>query len=269
MSVLPNLRSELVRAAARQHPTERPAPVRRMWQGVRVLPAVFALTVTAAIAVVTVTELRHRALRPQKSPVASGQSQGHHRTSRAVPSVVLTRRLLKANGIGNITFGQDRGTAVAGLERLLGPPHETIPGICGFGRSTDWIGLNIHSRNISSAELNLSFKHSRFVGYAYSANAEGPARQRQGILLATARGLALGDSVARARHLYGQAFVETRVPQGTPPSAKLPRLPVGQVSTPSGKITVGIQGSGRGDRVSAHSTLMSISAGEGPNTPCR
>ncbi len=179
------------------------------------------------------------------------------------------RRLLEGNGIGGVKFGQPRSTVVAELERLLGPPHETIPGICGFGRSTDWIGLNIRSQDVSSAELNLSFKHFRFVGYAYLTNAEGPARQRHGVLLATARGLTLGDTVARARHLYGRAFIETSVPQGTPPSAKLPRLPVGQVSTANGKIVAGIQGSGRHDRVTAHSTVVLISAGAGPNTPCR
>jgi hypothetical protein len=161
-------------------------------------------------------------------------------------------------------------TVIARLQRLLGPPHETIPGKCGFGRSTDWIGLNIHGRNASlSAGLNLSFKHARFVGYAYFTNAEALTRQRHGVLLATARGLTLGDSVARARRLYGQAFIEIRLPQGTPPSAKLPRLPAGEVRTATRLVIAGIHGSGRQDRVSAHSTVVSIDAGAEPNTPCR
>lgn len=179
------------------------------------------------------------------------------------------RRLLDSDGIGSVKFGQLRYTVVGELERLLGPPHETIRGICGFGRSTDWLGLNITSQDVPSAELNLSFKHSRLVGYAYYTNAEGPARQPHGVLLATTRGLTLDDTVARAGHLYGRAFVEARVPQGTPPSAKLPRLPVGEVSTANGTILAGIQGSGRRDRVSAHSTVVSISAGAEPKTPCR
>jgi hypothetical protein len=179
------------------------------------------------------------------------------------------RRLLDGNGIGNITFGQPRSTVVAELERLLGPPHETIPGICGFGRSTDWIGLNIDSHNVPSAELNLQFKQSRFVGYAYYANAMGPARQRHGILLATARWLTLGDTVSRARHLYGRAFIQTRVAQGTPPSAKLPRLPLGEMSTGRGEISAYIQGFRRQDRVTGQSVVESIGAGAGPNTPCR
>jgi hypothetical protein len=179
------------------------------------------------------------------------------------------RRLLEGNGIGSLKFGQTRSTVIAELERLLGPPHETISGICGFARSTDWIGLNIRSHDVPSSELNLSFKHSRLVGYSYYTNAEGPARQPHGVLLATTRGLTLDDTVAGARHLYGRAFVETSVAQGTPPSAKLPRLPVGEVSTANGTIFAGIQGSGRHDRVSPDSTVVSISAGAGPNTPCR
>lgn len=195
--------------------------------------------------------------------------QSAARATRAVGSVDAALRVLEGDGIGGITFGEPRSTVIAGLERLLGPPHETIPGICGFGRSTDWIGLNINSHETDlSAELNLFFKHFRFVGYAYYANAMGPAPQRHGVLVATVRGLTLGDTVGRARHLYGRAFVETSVPQGTPPSAKLPRLPVGEVITASGEITAGIQGSGRHDRVSAHSTVVSIAAGAGPNTPC-
>ena len=57
-------------------------------------------------------------------------------------------------------------------------------------RSTDWVGLNMDSREANlSAELNLSFEHARLVGYAYSEIAEGPVRQRHGVLLATSRGL--------------------------------------------------------------------------------
>jgi hypothetical protein len=200
----------------------------------------------------------------------TGHPQAATQANRPAATVDAPWRLLGGNGIGRSTFGQPRSAVIPELARLLGPPHETIPGICGFGRSTDWIGLNINTRDARlNAELNLNFKHSRFVGYAYSANADGPARQRHGVLLATTRGLTLGDPVARARHLYGRAFIETSVPQGTPPSEKLPRLPVGEVSTASGEISSGIQGFGRQDRVTAHSTVVWIGAGAGPNTPCR
>jgi hypothetical protein len=201
-----------------------------------------------------------------KQPREHAQAATDPTPSRASAEV---RRLLDGDGIGSVKFGQPRYTVIAELERLLGPPHETIPGICGFGRSTDWLGLNIRSHDAPSAELNLSFRHSRLVGYAYYTNAEGPARQPHGILFATTRGLFLDDTVARARHLYGRAFVEARVPQGTPPSAKLPRLPVGEMRTANGKIVAGIQGSGRRDRIAVRSTVASISAGAEPNTPCR
>jgi hypothetical protein len=201
-----------------------------------------------------------------KQPRQDPQAATH--ATRPVATADI-RRLLEGNGIGSVKLGQPRSAVIAELERLLGPPHETIPGICGFGRSTDWIGLSIRSHDVPSAELNLSFKRSRFVGYGYSTNAEGPPRQPHGVLLATTRGLTLGDTVARARHLYGRAFVDTSVPQGTPPSTKLPRLPVGEVSTANGKIFAGIQGSARQGRLSAHSNVVLISAGAAPNTPCR
>jgi hypothetical protein len=217
------------------------------------------LAVVAVLALVVVSVVgRHRAERPPVSAPAFGLAASEH-----------ARRLLEGNGIGNITFGRRRAAVRTALERLLGPPHETIPGICGFGPSTDWIGLNItsHEPNLS-AELNLNFKHSRFVGYAYFANAEVPPGQNPRILLATTGGLTLGDSVARARRLYGRAFHIARVPQGTPPSAKLPRLPVGELRTTKGVIRTGIQGFGREDRVRAQSTVVSIAAGAQPNTPC-
>jgi hypothetical protein len=87
-------------------------------------------------------------------------------------------------------------------------------------------------------------------------------------MLATTQGLTLGDTVARARQMYGRAFVETSEPQGTPPSTKLTRLPIGKVSTGHGQILTGLQGFGRQDRVTAHSVVVSIGAGAGPNTPC-
>ena len=180
-------------------------------------------------------------------PQSRQDPQAAAHSTRPVASAGV-RRLLAGNGIGSVKFGQTRSAAIAALERLLGPPHETIPGICGFGRSTDWIGLSIRSRDVPSSELNLSFKRSRFVGYAYLTNAEGPPRRPHGVLLATVRGLTLGDTVGRVRHLHGRAFLETSDPQGTPPSARLPRLPVGELSTASGRIFAGIQGAGRRDR---------------------
>ena len=200
-----------------------------------------------------------------------GPKEHSQATNRATgASVDATRRVLEGNGIGSIKFGQPRAAVTADLERRLGPPHETIPGICGFGRTTDWIGLNINGHAATpSAQLTLQFKHSRFVGYEYSENADGPAARPHGVLFATTGGLTLGNTISRARQLYGRAFVETSVPQGTPPSPRLPRLPVGKVSTAGGEISAGIERFGRQDGVTVRNSVVSIGAGAGPNTPCR
>ena len=169
------------------------------------------------------------------------QPQAATATTRPLANATV-RRLLEGNGIGSVTFGQPRSAVRAELERLLGPAHETIPGICGFGASTDWIGLNLNSPEANlSAELNLSFKGSRFVGYAYLSSTGGPARQRHGLLLGHQKG-------ADSRGYRGPCpeAVRTRVQQNQvaardPSSAKLPRLPLGEISTASGEISGGIR----------------------------
>lgn len=196
-------------------------------------------------------------------PASAGVATPRRNAASARASV------LAGNGIGNVAFGQPRSTVIGELERLLRPPHETIPGICGFDRSTDWIGLTIKRQDPSlTAQLTLEFKHSRLVGYDYAESRIDLGRRPQAFPLATIAGLMLGDTVARARHLYRRALIVTRVPQGTPPSRTFPRVPVGEVSTASGEISAGIQGFGPRGRVTSHSTIVSIGAGAGPNTPC-
>jgi hypothetical protein len=264
VTVLPTVRRQLEQAAKHQatnmrrsHPAHRGLRIRHRRFGAGGIIAALGVIVAMGVAVVALVDhIRMAGTAASPAPY----------------NAPAMRRLLEGNGIGGVRFGQPRSAVIAELERRLGPPHETIPGICGFGPNTDWIGLNIdvnsHDPHLS-AQLTLNFKQSRFVGYAYFANGEGTARQRHGVLFATSRGLALGDTVSRARHLYGRAFVETNVPQGTPPSAKLPMLPVGELRTLSGEISAGIDGFGRQDRITAHSTVVSIAAGAGPNTPCR
>ena len=82
--------------------------------------------------------LRHDGSNGAAAVGHSGSPSHHERGPRP--------RLLEGDGIGSITFGQLRSTVIAGLERLHGPAHETIPGTCGFGRSPDWTGLNISGR---------------------------------------------------------------------------------------------------------------------------
>jgi hypothetical protein len=95
-------------------------------------------------------------------------------------------------------------------------------------------------------------------------------------MLTTARGLAVGDPLARGRRLYRRALVVTTNMQGTPPDPRLMRLPEWEASTPSGRIQGGI---GITDLVQAHwasskwalsrRSIVGIGAGVGPNTPCK
>jgi hypothetical protein len=181
-----------------------------------------------------------------KSPKEDAQATAQA-TTRHIASWDAARRLLDGNGIGSITFGQSRSAVTPDLERLLGPPHKTIPGICGFGRTTDWIDLNINSHDPDlSAQLTLNFKTRPVCGLRVFCERRKAGAAAARVLLATAGGLTLGDTVTHARQQYRRAFIETSVRQGTPPSATL-----------------------RQDRVTARSTVVSIGAGAGPNTPCR
>lgn len=264
MTVLPTVRHQLEQAAERHAASRwrgrtawsalRP---RRLPFGAAEVIATFGVIVALGVAALAVVLLDHA-----RTTVTPATPAPHNPPA--------ARRLFEGNGIGGVRFGQPRAAVTLELERLLGPPHETIPGICGLGPTTDWIGLQVNSHDPQiTAQLTLIFKHSRFVGYAYQESGERVMRRHQAFVLATRQGLTLGDTVARARQLYGRAFVETTMPQGTPPSTTLQRLPVGKVTTPSGQISAVIQGSGAQDRVTAQSIITLISAGAGPNTPCR
>ena len=261
MTVLPTVRRQLEQAAARQAATSLRGRAARRSLRPRLPPfraegiiAALGVIVALGVAVLAVALLHHTRTTAPATPT---------------PQNPAPRRLLEGNGIASVRFGQRRVAVTTELERLLGPPHETIPGICGFGRTTDWIGLRMNSRDPHlTAQLTLYFKYSRFVGYDYLENRTDPLLRPHAFMLATTQGLTLGDTVARARELNGRAFVETSEPQGTPPSTKLMRLPIGKVSTGRGQIVAGLQGFGHRDRVTAHSMVVSIGAGAGPNTPC-
>lgn len=184
-------------------------------------------------------------------------------------------RLLDGNGLGSVAFGEPPSAVYAGLKPILGDPvrqgRATPAGLtrslCAFTGQIEW------SRPIGSAEgrsivddLVVYFKHSRFVGYSYS---EGwtPYGPRPALpphhraLLTTPRGLTLDQPAPRARRLYGPAFVQTTRSQGTPPSAKLPRLPAWRARTESGMLFGGLTAFRRAD-------ISSVDAGAVPNTPC-
>lgn len=185
---------------------------------------------------------------------------------------------LTSDGIGSLRLGQPPEAVAAGLERLFGPPAPAgtasrigyVPSICGFDHEIDWAGLAARSSGFHSVGLTVYFKRSRLVGYSYGPPYGGSftPQVHHGLMLSTSKGLGLGETLARARRLYGRAFGVTTQAQGTPPSARLPRLPVWTVPTASGRI-YGFTDSPGGPRSPHQRSIGSISAGAIPNTPCR
>ena len=171
MTVLPTVRRQLEQAAARQAATSLRGRAARRSLRPRLPPfraegiiAALGVIVALGVAVLAVALLHHTRTTAPATPT---------------PHNPAPRRLLDGNGIASVRFGQRRVAVTTELERLLGPPHETIPGICGFGHTTDWIGLRMNSRDPHlTAQLTLYFKYSRFVGYDYLENRTDPLLRR-------------------------------------------------------------------------------------------
>jgi len=194
------------------------------------------------------------------------------------------RRLLDVDGIGSVKFGQSPAVVAARLRRLFGPPvgPSQIPNsyrrdACGFSWE-EWQGVGAASDGrLFAAELAVEFRDARFVGYDYGPNDFQTDFQNDWsqyashpMMVATGRGLAVGDPLARGRRLYGRAFVVTTRMQGTPPNPRLKRLPAWEASTASGGIEGGIGTvSLVGDAFGRRRGISGISAGVGPITPCK
>lgn len=111
------------------------------------------------------------------------------------------KAVLDANAIGEARFGARLSEVVARLSRLLGPPATTLSAsACGPVQTISW------------RQLTAYFRSGRFIGYAYGYQTP---RRLPGPVLATARGLTLGDTIARARRLYGSAFRSTEEQGGS------------------------------------------------------
>jgi hypothetical protein len=99
---------------------------------------------------------------------------------------------LSARGIGSVAVGRHFDRTVIGVGSLLGVwGHRTAGGGCGV----EWTEHLLDG-------LDLFTGAGRFVGYEY-----------RGHFLRTTAGLRVGDTVARARRLYGPAF-KTSAAQG-------------------------------------------------------
>lgn len=212
------------------------------------------------------------------------------RRSRSASMVhAAPRPVLEGDGIGKVKFGQPPDVVAARLGRLFGPPvgANQIPNgyrhaFCGFYWEV-WEGLGASSDDrFFVAELTVWFRSAQFVGYDYGPNnfqtklSTWNQYARHPMMLATGKGLAVGDPLTRGQRLYGRSLLITTEMQGTPPNPRLIRLPVWEASTASGTIEggIGITNLVKGtDGTSKWSlsrrSIVGIGAGVGPNTPCR
>lgn len=217
----------------------------------------------------------------------SAPSPGAAGTGRATP-----QPLLEGDGIGSVKFGQPPDVVAARLRRLFGPPvaANKIPNgyvrfRCGFYWE-QWNGLGAASNgDLFYARLLVWFMKARFVGYDYADNSmetyyglgssDRTQLARRRVMLATAKGLAVGDPLTRGQLLYGRSFVVTAQMQGRPPN--LGRFAAWEASTASGRIKgtsdspVLIEGAINkpSHRVSRHRlSIDGIDAGTNPRTPC-
>jgi hypothetical protein len=99
----------------------------------------------------------------------------------------------RGDGLGNVRFGEKEQLVVADLERLLGrAPHpaekDAGDANCGYDAFLSWPGAQAW------------FFRGTFVGYAASVSR---THQVNGV---TARGLRIGDTLGRARRLYGHSL---------------------------------------------------------------
>lgn len=96
-----------------------------------------------------------------------------------------------------------RGIGPARLGTRLDPTLVAVSNLLGvFGDRTSGRGCGVDRGEHMLDHNDLFFGHGRFVGYEYS-----------GHFLTTTAGLRVGDTIARARHLYGAGF-KTSAAQG-------------------------------------------------------
>jgi hypothetical protein len=102
--------------------------------------------------------------------------------------------VLRADGIAGARLGEPESEVLSSLRQVLGNPRgRFVPNyLCG--------GADVA---IYWQDLTTFFKDGRFVAYSYWAQQVDPWPSR---LLATARGLTLGETPAYARRLYGRSF---------------------------------------------------------------
>jgi hypothetical protein len=188
--------------------------VRTLRRPVNALPLAISVLLAVGIGAGAVALLRHRA------PTPPGQQSGP-----ASNTVILT-----GDGLGGVGFGASPARLLQLIEPLLGPPSDDVKGeaACGVDRQLTWpILLDPLTGHLErSEELLLTFDRGRFAGYQYGGfDPPRPGHtQRLRLRATTARGLAIGDSLASGQRLYGRAFQisaaqggswQARTPYGT------------------------------------------------------
>jgi hypothetical protein len=134
---------------------------------------------------------------PPRPPRISHEGPGN-------PSpVAIGHFALRGDGIGDAEFGQGEGAAILALDKVLGSPlHQRATnerGNCTIDAEMQWRPITAY------------FSRGRFVGYA-TVSIQGRELDSEA---ATAKGLHLGDSLARAQVLYGHALTPSYAQGGS------------------------------------------------------
>jgi hypothetical protein len=175
-----------------------------------VLPAAIGVAATLLVVGLALVTLGHAgktrslAKPARQTPATTGTPVRPSTTPAPRPA----RDRLSDQGIGNLDFGRPRAAAVAALDRLLGVPGShpmSYRGDCGLGKSLTWSDPSSPS---GQPALTAYFAHDRLVGYQYGDPGSQIVRRlpARGVVLATTRGLTVGDTLGKGRRLYGGAF---------------------------------------------------------------
>jgi hypothetical protein len=126
---------------------------------------------------------------PAAEDASSAESKSGSNSSHVI--------VLRGNGIGKAVFGQPETTAISDLRALLGAPKTRQPvnltGNCTVDAGVEWTAMTAY------------FLHGSFVGYATVSLLAAPT-SRALPRMATVAGLHIGDTLARAAHLYGRSL---------------------------------------------------------------
>lgn len=119
--------------------------------------------------------------------------------SVTTPAVATTSLVVSGQGLSTVHLGAKQTTALATLGRQLGAPSAKLtstPGLtnCGVAATASWHAMTVF------------FDHGRVVGFAF-----GPSHLPA---VRTAAGLRLGDTLSRARALYGHGLTDSNTQGG-------------------------------------------------------